>query len=143
MSVYLKSIYRERKATEYLYNVLRIRLEQEPETNISHKAMPTWQAHCEFVRSQPYRAWYLILRKPEHPSNDEDWLGAIYLTRDREVGVWVDPSFRAKGYGAQALTLLRERWPGRILANVNPANTASIKFFERMGARQLQQTYEL
>lgn len=143
MSVYLKSVYRERKATEYLFNVLRVRLEEGPHTNISHKALPTWEAHCAFVRSQPYRAWYLIVKKAEQPGPAEDWLGVIYLSRAREVGIWVDPQHRKQGVGAQALALLRERWPGRILANVGPANVASKQFFERMGARMIQHTYEL
>ena len=28
--------------------------------NISHKEMPTFEQHCDFVKSDPYRVWFLI-----------------------------------------------------------------------------------
>lgn len=135
----LVSVYRDTRAPAYLYRVLQERL-KEPGTNISHTSLPTMKRHLEFVASRPYRAWYLILTGP---ASDSIILGACYLTRQAEVGIYVEPTERGTGVGRQALDILRDRHRGRILANVNPANEASRAFFEREGARLLQVTYEL
>ena len=34
--------------------------ERVPEQNISHKAMPTWPEHRDFVLSRPYPRWYFF-----------------------------------------------------------------------------------
>src|SRR5882724_9540483 len=59
----------------------RLMEEREPHENISHKRMPTWREHEDFVCSVPYAAWYLIC--------DEEPVGGVYLTRQREIGIGV------------------------------------------------------
>ncbi len=34
--------------------------ERSADVNISHREMPSWDAHLEFIRRKPYTAWYLI-----------------------------------------------------------------------------------
>lgn len=122
---------RARSAILVLYELLK---EREPWQSISHQGMPTMEEHAAFVRSQPYLAWYLI-------EVEEDYVGTIYLTKAREVGVFVFRKHWGQGYGKQAVLLLKEKWPGRMLANVNPKNEASRALFEDLGMSLIQVTY--
>lgn len=121
--------------------------ERTPEQSISHKAMPTWEQHVDFVDSHPYKAWYLISKTwPKHwdtPGPNREFMGTIYLTHAREVGIQIKQEHRGTGIGTTALAKLRERHPGPLLANVNPKNERSIAFFKKHGATLLQHTYAL
>lgn len=116
-----------------LYELLK---ERTKEQSISHKQMPTWDEHVEFVESNPYEAWDLILVNGEY-------VGSIYLTKNREIGLFVFKKHQGKGYGSQALDMMRRMHPGPVLANVNPNNEPSRRFWEKAGAKLLQVTYEL
>lgn len=110
--------------------------EREPHQSISHRRMPTWGEHVAFVESRPYTAWYVA-------EVDGAPVGAVYLTRNDEIGVSIFAEHRGRGLGRQAVEALRARHPRpRYLANINPANHQSIAFFERMGFRHIQNTYE-
>ena len=127
--------------TEDLIGQLYLWLAQRtPEQSISHKAMPPWLQHREFVLNKPYECWYLIIEDDPAPAR---MVGNIYLTKHQEVGIHIDNAERGKGYGTQALMLLREYIPGPLLANINPANERSIAFFVKHGAKLIQHTYEL
>lgn len=131
----LTSVYRDAAAVDILYELLK---ERAPEMSISHKALPSLDQHAEFVRSIPYQGWYLV-RANYVPAA----VGSIYLTRHREVGIFLFARHQGKGYGRQAIEELRKRHPGRMLANVAPTNERSLAFFRKMGARLIQHTFEL
>lgn len=114
--------------------------QRTPEQSISHKTMPCWTMHREFVLKNPYKYWYLIIEDDPSPAR---MVGSIYLTHRQEVGIHIDNAERGKGYGTQALTLLREHHTGPLLANINPANERSTAFFVKHGAKLIQHTYEL
>jgi RimJ/RimL family protein N-acetyltransferase len=131
----LVSIYRSpKRAPRLLYTLLQ---ERDPHANISHRIMPSWTQHCEFIARRPYAAWYLIkLRK--------DYVGAIYLTSMNEIGIAVLKQWRSRGVGPAAIRLLMRKHGRRhYLANINPRNEESIRLFRRIGFRIIQQTYEL
>ena len=65
-------------APELLYQLLQ---ERTPATNISHREMPTWDAHIRFIQSRPYKAWFII-------QEDENPVGSIYLSKTNEIGVF-------------------------------------------------------
>ena len=48
--------------------------------NISHKEMPTFEQHCDFVKSDPYRVWFLIYL-------NEYLIGSFYIKNDNSVGL--------------------------------------------------------
>lgn len=126
------NVYKVHDADMWLYALLSSR---DPHVNISHKKMPTWRAHCRFVRSKPYAAWYLVYAG-QQPA------GAVYLTRANEIGIHLGKNFQGAGIGSRAVRMLMQRHPrNRYLANINPANAVSIQFFERLGFEQLQVTY--
>ena len=118
-----------------LFNLLA---ERTPDQSISHRYMPTWQEHCAFVANHPYKVWYVIA--------DDDvgaYVGSIYLSPRREVGVAVLNEYRRRGYAQAAIAHLRELHPGPLLANVNPANAPSHKLWESLGGKIIQVTYEV
>lgn len=129
----LVPIAREREAISILYELLK---ERTPEQSISHRGMPTMEEHTDFVRSQPYHVWYLI-------EVDDQYVGSVYLSKSREIGIFIFKSHARKGHGAEAVKMLMARWPGHFLANINPQNESSIEFFKRLGFKHIQNTYEM
>jgi RimJ/RimL family protein N-acetyltransferase len=130
----LRSVYSVPDAGRHLYRLME---ERTDKVNISHRAMPSWAAHVKFVQSKPYRAWYLI-------EVDGEMVGATYLSRQDEIGVFLFQAHRGRGIGPKAVAALMKRHPRkRFLANINPRNKGSIAMFESMGFHHIQNTYEL
>ena len=124
---------------DFLYEVLKDRPE---EANISHRELPTPEQHKQFVHRRPYECWYII----QHQSPDgrtTTRLGSTYISKAREVGLFLLREHWGEGYARRALELLRANHPGRLLANVAPGNERSHAFFKAAGGRLIQHTYEL
>lgn len=130
----LLDVYASPGSIDVLWQLL---LERDPRESISHHRMPTWEKHSNFVAGRPYEAWYLI--------DDGQTRGAVYLTRQREIGVGILKMHRGHGYATQAIReLMRIHQPGqRFLANINPANRASVGLFHKLGfVGPIQHTFE-
>jgi len=124
----------DEKDVQFLYNLLE---ERKPVTYISHKKMPTYEEHVNFVKSSPYSKWYII-------EVDGERAGSIYLTKQNEIGIFLNEGLQEKGIGSNALNVLIGKNPDlRYLANINPENKKSIKFFKKLGFTLIQYTYEL
>ena len=118
----------------FLYNLL---MERDTRANISHKKMPTYNQHVSFVSAKPYSKWYVILYRVNK-------VGSIYLTSQNEIGIFIKKSFQNKQIGNIALRKLIQKNPKkRYLANVNPKNKKSIRFFKNSGFKLIQYTFEL
>jgi hypothetical protein len=128
-------VYRSPKiARRILYELLK---QRNPHMNISHRVMPTWEQHRKFFARRPYSAWYLI-------RSGEDYVGAVYLTTLNEIGVSILKCWRGFCLGPRAIRMLMRKHPReRYLANINPRNEKSIRMFQQIGFRIIQQTYEL
>ncbi len=119
---------------EFLYDLLKHR---DQNVNISHKKMPSFKEHIKFVKSNPYSMWYIIKQNNEK-------IGSIYLSKQNEIGLFMKNNVQGQNIGTKALKLLILKNPKkRILANINPKNKKSIKFFEKNGFKLIQYTYEL
>ena len=119
---------------QFLYDLL---MERNPRANISHKKMPTYNEHVSFVSAKPYSKWYVILYRVNK-------VGSIYLTSQNEIGIFIKKSFQNKQIGNIALRKLIKKNPKkRYLANVNPKNKKSIRFFKNNGFKLIQYTFEL
>lgn len=129
----LVAVAREPRAAQILYDLLR---ERTPEQSISHRKMPTYEEHLKFVESRPYLCWFLI-------EVNREFVGSVYLTKQREIGIFIFRAHQGKGYAQRAVQHMRKTYPGRMLANVNPANVASQKLFERLGSKVIQWTFEI
>jgi RimJ/RimL family protein N-acetyltransferase len=128
----LVDVHSEPQAVDVLWQLLS---ERSPEVNISHRAMPTPAEHAAFIASRPYAHWYLI--------DVGSFAGAVYLSKQREIGVGVLKRYRGQHYGRNAVLMLMEKHPGRFLANINPRNEDSLRMFQGLGFFQLQVTYAL
>lgn len=130
----LVDIYIVTNAKQILYNLLN---ERDATVNISHKHMPSWEDHCQFVDSRPYSEWMLII------SDDDLAVGAVYLSRFNEIGVQVFKNAQRRGYARFAVNSMIIRHPDkRLLANINPDNKPSIKLFSSFGFKFIQVTFE-
>ncbi|OLC93033.1 MAG: N-acetyltransferase [Thaumarchaeota archaeon 13_1_40CM_3_38_6] len=119
---------------QFLYKLLK---QRDPNANISHKVMPSYDEHVKFVTSKPYSKWYVMHYKKQK-------IGSIYLTKQNEIGIFILNGMRGKGAGEEALRLLIKLNPrDRYLANVSPKNKKSIQFFKKNGFNIIQHTYEL
>lgn len=127
----LLDVYETPGAVDVLWELLS---ERTPDQSISHKGMPTMQAHREFVASKPYLHWYLV---------DVDGVtrGAAYLSKQREIGIFIFKAHSGHQYGAKAVQLLMLAHPGQFLANISPKNTPSARVFHKLGFGLLQLTY--
>ena len=118
----------------FLYDLL---IERDTRVNISHKKMPTYNQHVSFVSAKPYSKWYVILYGVNKA-------GSIYLTSQNEIGIFIKKSFQNKQIGNIALHKLIQKNPKkRYLANVNPQNKKSMRFFKNNGFKLIQYTLEL
>lgn len=136
-------------AVDMLWKLMLARSSEEDQhTNISHREMPTFEQHLEFVRSKPYYLWFLI-----YIEEQTDPIGAINVTDRNEIGIVLLPAHRGKGYGKEAVQHLLKIYPplpaipskrqGNFVANVNPKNEASIRLFTSLGGVHISNTYKL
>jgi RimJ/RimL family protein N-acetyltransferase len=120
----------------FLYNLLA----QRDETiNISHKKLPSYEAHCMFVntRGKGYYKVYQIVY-----ISKRDKIGVFYITQNNEIGIFIAKKFCGLGYGKLIMKRILKEHKG-LIANINPANERSIAFFESLGFRLIQYTYKL
>lgn len=133
----LVDVYSTTLGKAVLYAHLQARL-LEPDTNISHTRMPTFEEHEIFFHSRPYAGWYFI------EENQGDLRGVCYITHNNELGIYINRRHRGKGFAKRALQMLMEMHPApKYLANINPQNDGSSALFNRMGFNLIQHTYAL
>ena len=98
--------------------------------------MPSFREHIDFVKSKPYEAWYFI----EH---EGETAGAVYLSKQDEIGVFVFKSHQGKNYGPWAIeAIMLKHGKRRYLANVSPKNARSLELFRNLGFKPIQITHE-
>ena len=108
-------------AVEVLWDLLR---ERPDYANISHDGKPERNRHVSFVLAHPYREWTLIMA-------ENQWVGAIYITHQNEIGIGILKKYQRKGYARQAIDLMMQRHPRPYyLANVAPGNHPSHRLWE-------------
>lgn len=114
--------------SQFLYDLLA---EREDHQNISHKKMPIWEGHIAFIKSNPYKEWFVI----------NENMGVVYITQLNEVGLQIKKEFQRKGLGSEVLKHLRKTYP-KLLFNVNPDNQKAINFLNKNGINKIiQVTY--
>lgn len=124
ISVYSEDSNVYTRNVRHLYNIL---LERTPEESISHKTMPLYSAHEKFMASKPYKEWFMI-HEGSHIK------GAIYISKQDEIGLFIYKEHRGNNVGSKALRTLLDEYPNIVFrANINPSNYKSINFFKKFG----------
>jgi len=111
-------------------------------TNISHKSLPAYTEHRDFVINHPYRVWYLI-------KAGNEFLGNAYILKNNCVGITVIKN-------SKVITplviekLLKKHKPLKAIKsvraaefdfNASPKNEEYIAILKKMGARLAQVTF--
>ena len=117
---------------EFLIDLLK---QREGTVNISHKSLPDWEEHLQYVKKHDYQSWDIIWVENTR-------IGNIYLTKNDEIGIFIDKKLQFHGYGSKALEeFMKKNGKKRYLANINPTNYKSIQFFGKHGFTHIQNTY--
>ncbi len=118
----------------FLYELLKTK---DPIANISHKKMPSYDEHVNFILSNPYAIWYII----EYEGKK---IGSVYLSKHDEIGIsLVDNSLYDK-IGKSIIKLLIKNNPRKhYLAKVSPRNKKLQNFFVNNDFTGLEYTYEI
>ena len=120
--------------TLFLYDLLK---NKDPNANISHKKMPSYDEHVKFVMSKPYTNWYII-------EYDKKNVGAIYLSKQDEIGISVNSDYEYDQVVKPALKLLMKlNQRKRYLANTSPKDVRSQEFLLKNGFIGLEYVYEM
>ena len=118
----------------FLYDLLK---NKDPNSNISHKKMPSYDEHIKFVSSKPYTNWYVI-------EYDEKNAGAIYLSKLDEIGISIGSDYEYEQIAKVAIKLLMELNPRkRYLVNVSPKDIRTQEFLLKNGFSGLEYVYEM
>lgn len=130
----LRSVYEPELTDDtlrFLYNLLS---ERDETTNISHREMPKWEHHVQFVALRPYREWWIVERNGER-------IGAAYLSLMNEIGIFLLKAYQGKGIGPQVIRRIVDAY-GRedLIANINPKNGRSKRMFLQAEFVPLQET---
>lgn len=117
----------------FLYELLS---ERKPWQNISHSKMPSWEEHVSFVEKRPYKSWFVVYK-------DKELLGAIYLSQDLEIGIFLLDRFQHMGYGSAMLDALYAYHNDIEVfkTNTSPLNSGSMAFFSNKGFQWFETTY--
>ena len=114
---------------EFLFDLLK---QREGTVNISHKSLPDWEEHIQYVKKHDYQSWDIIWVENTR-------IGNIYLTKNNEIGIFIDKKLQFHGYGSKALEeFMKKNGKKRYLANINPTNYKSIQFFGKHGFIHIQ-----
>ena len=120
--------------TLFLYELLK---NKDPNANISHKTMPSYDKHVEFVISEPYTSWYII-------KADKKNVGAIYLSKQDEIGISINNDYEYDQIVKSALELLMKlNQRKRYLANTSSKDVRSQEFLLKNGFTSLEYVYEM
>ena len=120
--------------TLFLYELLK---NKDPNTNISHNKIPSYDEHTEFVMSKPYTNWYII-------KCDKKNVGSIYLSKRDEIGISITNYSDYDVIATYALKLLMKLNPRkRYLANVSPNDVRLQEFLSANGFTGLENVYEM
>ena len=118
----------------FLHDLLKAR---DSLVNISHKKVPSYSEHVNFILSNPYTAWYII-------EYEEEKIGSAYLSKQDEIGIFLTDDSLYDKIGKSVINLLIKNNPRkRYLANVSPQNKKLQNFFVNNGFTGLEYTYEM
>jgi len=99
----IKNLVKLKEVTEenadFLYEMLK---ERDSTINVTHKELPSFNKHLEFIKSNPYDAWYII-------EIESKQVGHIWLDNVDRIGWFTKKEFKGFGFPvSHRLSLMNE-----------------------------------
>ena len=140
VNIYLEKIIPTSDQLNLLYNQL-----EERSHNISHKVLPSYEEHKDFVKNNPYRAWFIVRQ-------ESTFIGNIYIQFDNSVGLNLGENITS--YQIQKiLSLICSKLPplesvpsfrrGSYFVNVPSSNISLQKKLNLIKCKEIQRAYTL
>tara|TARA_B100000963_G_C22562522_1_gene642097 strand:- start:956 stop:1420 length:465 start_codon:yes stop_codon:yes gene_type:complete len=131
----------KRSHANTLFTILKNRKKKE---NISHKKLPTLSEHIKFIKSKPYRYWFIV-------EKEKKLLGTLYITRNNVISIKLLK--KNKKIFIELLTYVSKnikplgliptvRNPNFSI-NLSPENKYYANLLLNIGAKKIQETYLL
>ena len=122
-----------------LYELLENRVH-----SISHLAIPNYDVHSSFVKSHPYRKWYLV-------NFEQECLGSFYIKNDNSIGLNLNQideeivmsciSFIRKNFSPREASA--SMVSNDFYINVATTNLALIEVMHALSISQLQVSFKI
>jgi carbamoyl-phosphate synthase large subunit len=140
VNIYLEKIIPTSDQLNLLYNQLGARSH-----NISHKVLPSYEEHKDFVKNNPYRAWFIV-------RYESTFIGNTYIQFDNSVGLNLGENITS--YQIQKiLSLICSQLPplesvpssrrGSYFVNVPSSNISLQKKLNLIKCKEIQRAYTL
>jgi len=112
--------------------------------SISHKKLPSFAQHYKFVKNNPYRKWYLILKSNKY-------IGSVYISNQNTLGInFLIPTKELYELTLKKVLSILSPLPEiksirskNFLINCSPTNKILIEAIKKLGFDKIQSTYEL
>ena len=124
---------------DLLYTFLSLR-----EFNISHKELPNYKEHSDFVKDHPYRKWYLLKK-------NISFVGSSYITYSNNIGINI-PNGNSKDYSKFIILISKKLKPLKPIKsirskdfhiNINPKNKKLLKAAELLKMDLIENTFRI
>jgi len=122
-----------------LYELLKNRVH-----SISHLEIPNYDVHSSFVKSHPYRKWYLV-------NLEKECLGSFYVKNDNSIGLNLNQI--DDGIVMSCISFIRKNFSPRqasasmissdFYINVATTNLALIEVMHALSISQLQVSFKI
>ncbi|CAN1499359.1 hypothetical protein MCEZE4_00450 [Burkholderiaceae bacterium] len=129
----------EKDQVSELYELLR-----KKKYPISHKVLPTFREHSQFVANNPYRAWYLI-------GLNKTYIGAVYILKNNCIGLSL--TLQTQAILAECLSFILKKYKPlkeiksfrapHFHINISANDKKFASQLKKLGAIEMQTTYNI
>ncbi len=134
----------EEISSSQAHNELTYEFLKKRQNPISHRCLPLYEEHCDFIANHPYRHWFLIWL-------DDSVVGTIYLHTDNSIGLDIDVKYQyligdilAKTQeNYNPLPPIKSVRNAYFFINISPDNSELIHKIKNYGAIEIQRSFLL
>ncbi len=140
MSLKFEKVLPDDTQIEKLFSILKNR-----RYSISHKNMPLFNEHKNFVNNNPYLEWYLIYK-------NESVFGSVYINHDNSIGLNLIMDYFKKDIKEiiqhikdmhKPLTEKKSIRRGDFFINISPKNKKLIKILKEINKNEIQRSFNI
>lgn len=116
----------------------------ERKHNISHRSLPEFEEHVQFVMNFPYRAWYFVSRR-------DVVIGTFYIKSDNSIGInLLDPSMSDIKFVLEYIKSkykpnapVKSMVPDYFYLNLPSSASASLTAMKMLGFCEIQRSFKV